>query len=109
MRQQAFGQVVQVPYLFTPTDFTCDFTGAEIFWLPSELCDFIEPRRVLQEAVEGLSMRPIEPMGDDGGHPFLLVRQRLTDSVLHKAVAGSNDALLFQRVHELSEDKNGLC
>jgi hypothetical protein len=54
-------------------------------------------------------MQPIEPMGDDGSQPFLLVCQRLTDGVLHQAVAWRHDALLFQRVHEFSEDKDGLC
>ena len=45
----------------------------------------------------------------DVGKAALFIRQRPTDYVLHGAVSRSDDALLRQEVHQLSEDIDGLA
>ncbi len=40
----------------------------------------------------------------DDGQAFLLVCQRLADDVLHHAVAGHHQAVLFQVMQEFSKD-----
>jgi hypothetical protein len=57
MRQELFGQFVEVMYLVPPGNFTGHLTGAKVPGFTLEARDGIEPLRILQQDLEGVDLR----------------------------------------------------
>ena len=109
MRQHFLRKPVQFAYLFAALDFAPDLVIAEIPRVALEQGDFVQPLRVVEQALQGLFRGWINLITDNGRKAALFMRQCPADHVLHGAVSRSDDALLREEVHQFPEDIDGLA